>query len=229
MVEEQDYYKSKKSEFFAQFNEFCERVGVLIQDKYGKNFKEEVMPEIKAEYESIYDQLPYIGGDENFLTTDLVGAAESLAFYLVLKRHGKPLKEIGEMAYKAEEKAFEDHPEAVPPMNNPESIPYMKYAAEMSLKKRFPGDWVYDFLEGNEEFDLGMDFTQCGIQKLYHKYNADEFTPYLCAMDIIMSECGNLGLRRTQTIAEGSDKCDFRYRSGRETKISNTVIKKHSN
>jgi hypothetical protein len=226
MVNETDYYKSKKSEFFAQFNEFCKRVGVLIQDKYGKNFKKEVMGEIKVEYESIYDQLPYIGGDENYLTTDLVGAAESLAFYLVLKRHGKPLKEIGEMVYKAEEKAFEDHPEAVPPMNNPESIPYMKYAAEMSLKKRFPGDWVYDFLEGNEEFDLGMDFTQCGIQKLYHKYDADEFTPYLCAMDIIMSECGNLGLHRTQTLAEGSNKCDFRYRGGRETKISNTVIKK---
>lgn len=225
MVNETDYYKSK-SEFFAQFNEFCERVGVLIQDKYGENFKEKVMGEIKAEYESLYDQLPYIGGDENFLTSDLVSAAESLAFYLVLKRYGKPLKEIGEMAYKAEEKAFEDHPEAIPPMNNPESIPYMKYAAEMSQKKRFPGDWVYDFLEGTEEFDLGMDFTQCGIQKLYHKYDADEFTPYLCAMDIIMSECGNLGLHRTQTLAEGSDKCDFRYRGGRETKISNTVIKK---
>jgi hypothetical protein len=226
MVDKTDYYKSKKSEFFAQFKEFCERVGVLIKDKYGKNFKKEVMGEIKAEYESIYNQLPYIGGDENSLTSDLVGAAESLAFYLVLKRHGKPLKEIGEMAYKAAEKAFEDHPEAVPPMNNPESIPYMKYAAEMSLKKRFPGDWVYDFLEGNEEFDLGMDFTQCGIQKLYHKYDADEFTPYLCAMDIIMSECGNLGLHRTQTLAEGSNMCDFRYRGGRETKISNTVIKK---
>lgn len=226
MVNEIDYYKSKKSEFLAQFKEFCERVGVLIEDKYGKNFKEKVMGEIKAEYESIYDQLPYIGGDQNSLTTDLVGAAESLAFYLVLKRHNKPLKEIGEMAYKAEEKAFKDHPEAVPPMNNPEAIPYMKYAAEMSQKKRFPGNWVYDFLEGNEEFDLGMDFTQCGIQKLYHEYDADEFTPYQCAMDIIMSECGNLGLHRTQTLAEGSDKCDFRYRGGRETKISNTVIKK---
>jgi hypothetical protein len=111
-------------------------------------------------------------------------------------------------------------------MNNPEAIPYMKYAAEMSLKKKFPEDWVYNFLEGNEEFDLGMDFTQCGIQKLFHKYDADEFIPYLCAMDIIMSECGNLGLHRTQTLAEGNNKCDFRYKGGRETKISNTVIKK---
>jgi len=226
MVDEKNYYNSKKSEFLAQFNEFCERVGVLIEEKYGKNFKEEVMSEIKEEYESIYGELPYIGGEENSLTSDLVGAAESLAFYLVLKRHGKPLKEIGEMAYNAEEQAFKDDPEAVPPMNNPEFFPYMKYAAEVSLKKRFPGDWVYEFIEGNDEFDLGMDFTECGIQKLYHEYDADEFAPYLCAMDIPMSECGNLGLHRTQTLAEGCERCDFRYKGGRETKVANTVIKK---
>ncbi len=226
MVEEKDYYESKKSELFAQFNDFCQHIGALLEEKYGKKFTEEVMREIKEEYESIYEELPYIGGDENSLTNDLVGAAESLAFYLVLKKHNKPLKEIGEMAYIAQEKSFQDHPEAVPPMDNPEFFPYMKYAAETSQKRRFPGDWVYDFVEGNEEFDMGMDFTECGIQKLYHKYDADEFTPYLCAMDIIMSECGNLGLHRTQTLAEGSDHCDFRYKAGRETKIINTVIKK---
>ncbi len=41
-----------------------------------------------------------------------------------------------------------------------------------------------------------------------------------------MSECGNLGLHRTQTLAEGSDLCDFRYKGGRETEVASTVIKK---
>jgi len=41
-----------------------------------------------------------------------------------------------------------------------------------------------------------------------------------------MSECGNLGLHRTQTLAEGCERCDFRYKGGRETKVANTVIKK---
>jgi hypothetical protein len=226
MVSDEDYYESKKQEFFSQFKEFCENVGVLIGDKYGEKFKKEVMVEIKEQFESIYESLPYIGGDENSLTMDLFGAAESLAFFLVLKRHGKPLQEIGEMAYKAQGKSFEDHPEAVPPMNNPEFFPYMKYAAENSQKRRFPGDWVYEFVEGNEEFDMGMDFTECGIQKLFHKYDADEFTPYLCAMDILMSECGNLGLHRSQTLTEGGNHCDFRYKGGRKTKIANSVIKK---
>lgn len=226
MEKEKEFYKSKKSEYFAQFEGFCERIGVLIEEQYDEKFKNDVMGEIKEEYESIYEKIPYIGGDENFLTSDLIGAAENLAFYKVLKKHGKTLKEIGEMAYRAAEQEFDDHPELVPPMTNPEFIPYIRYAAEISGEKRYPGDWVYEFIEGNDEFDFGTYFTECGIQKLYHEHEADEFTPYLCAMDILMSECGDLGLHRTRTLAEGGDKCDFLYKSGRETKIFNTVIKK---
>ena len=225
MHKEEDYYKSKKSNFFNQFDGFCKRIGILLEKKYGKEFKEDIMVEIKEEYKSLYEEMPYIGGDKNFLTVDLISAAEYLSFYKVLKRYDKPLTDIGELSYNAQEKAFKDHPESVPQMTNPESIPYMKYAANISREKRFSGDWVYEFIDGSKIFDLGMDFTECGIQKLYHKYNADEFTPYLCAMDILMSECGNLGLHRTETLAEGGNKCDFRYKSGRKTEITNSVIK----
>jgi len=224
-MNKEDYYKSKKLDYFAQFHGFCERIGVLIGEKYGREFKKDIIAEIREEYESIYEEMPYIGGDENSLTSILVSGAENLAFYKVLKRHGKPLKEIGELAYKAQEKLFDDHPELVPPMTNPEIIPYIKYAANASGEKRFSEDWVYEFIEGNDEFDFGTDFRECGIQKLYHKYDAEEFTPYLCAMDILMSKCGNLGLHRTQTLAEGGNRCNFRYKSGRETKIASTVIK----
>lgn len=226
-MEQKDYYyKSKKSEYFTQFDGFCERIGVLIEEKYGEKFKEEIMGEIRGEYDSLYEEIPYIGGDENSLTSDLIGAAENLAFYKVLKRHGKPLKDIGKMAYEATEQEFDDHPELVPPMTNPEFIPYIKYAADISRERKYPGDWVYEFIDGNAEFDFGTYFTECGIQKLYHEHNADEFTPYLCAMDILMSECGNLGLQRTQTLAEDGDRCDFQYKAGRKTRIANSVVKK---
>lgn len=225
MNKEKDYYKSKISEYLIQFDSFCKCIGVLMEDKYGKKFKEDVIPEIKEEYESIYDNLPYIGGDKNPLTSDLIGAAENLAFYIVLKKHGKTLKEIGELTYQAQKILFDEHPEMVPPLTNPEFIPYIKYAAQVSKEKMFPGDWVYEFIEGNEEFDYGTYFYECGIQKLYHKYDADEFTPYLCAMDILMSECGNLGLHRTETLAEGGNRCNFQYKADRGTKISSTVIK----
>lgn len=33
MVKTKDYYTSQKSEFFTQFDGFCERVGALIEEK----------------------------------------------------------------------------------------------------------------------------------------------------------------------------------------------------
>ena len=48
---------------------------------------------------------------------------------------------------------------------------------------------------------------------------ADEFVPYMCATDIPESKYGGLGLKRTKTLAEGADKCDFRYKKGPSTEI----------
>lgn len=86
MVKEKDYYKSKRSEYFSQFKEFCKHICALIKEKDGKKFKEEVMQEIREEYESIYEELPYIGGDRNPLTSDLIGAAENLAILYCFKK-----------------------------------------------------------------------------------------------------------------------------------------------
>ncbi len=225
MSEENDYYRFKKSEFLARFYEFNKRIGKLISQKYGEKFADTAAGEIKQEYKSLYNEIPYIGGDKNSLTSDLVSGVQYLALYNVLKRHDMPLKEIGELAYKAEEELFSEHPELMPSMTDPNYLPYIKWAANESEKRKYPGDWVYLFIEGDEENDYGLDFIECGIHKFFHEHNADEFIPYLCAMDIIMSESGNSGLHRTDTLAEGGDKCNFRYKAGRETKVFSTVIK----
>lgn len=47
----------------------------------------------------------------------------------------------------------------------------------------------------------------------------------LCAMDIIMSKYGNLGLHRTKTLVNGDNICDFRYKAGKDTKVASKVIK----
>jgi hypothetical protein len=87
-----------------------------------------------------------------------------------------------------------------------------------SQKRRYPGDWVFTFVEGDgQEFDYGLDFTECGICKYYHAQGADELTPYLCLMDGVVSKSFGLGLVRHKTLAEGADICDFRYKAGRET------------
>ena len=218
----QNYYKSKKSELFVQFDGFNNRINDLIAEKYGEENR--VKDEIKQEYENLYEEMPYIGGDNNSLTTDLVSAVQCLAVYNILKRHKKPLKEIGELCYRAVDEYLSNNPELVPPMTDPNVIGFIKYAANESELRKFSGDWVYNFIDSDEENDYGLDFVECGIYKFFKEHDAEEFTPYMCAMDRIMSKTGNLGLHRTETIAEGSNRCNFRFKSGRKTMIVNTVI-----
>jgi hypothetical protein len=51
-----------------------------------------------------------------------------------------------------------------------------------------------------------------------------DVVPYICAMDILLSEARQSGLRRTQTLAEGGNKCDFRFKIGRKTIVRSTVL-----
>jgi hypothetical protein len=94
----------------------------------------------------------------------------------------------------------------------------LKREARKSQRHLYPNDFVYHYIEGNgNDFDFGVDYTECAIQKFYHAQDADEFTPYLCRVDYPISEALGLGLVRTGTLAEGSPRCDVRVKRGRPT------------
>ena len=79
-------------------------------------------------------------------------------------------------------------------------------------------DFVSYFIRGtSEEFDYGLDITECGICKLYAAFGADKLSRYMCLSDYVVSKAFNRGLVRYKTIAEGAEKCDFRFKKGRKT------------
>ena len=45
---------------------------------------------------------------------------------------------------------------------------------------------------------------------------AAEVAPYFCLNDFILSRAEGTGLSRAHTLAQGHDRCDFRYKKGRE-------------
>lgn len=83
--------------------------------------------------------------------------------------------------------------------------------AEESHKKRFENDWVLDVLPGNEEYDLGYDYHECGIVKLCKDEGCPELAKYLCRLDFLLADIMGMELKRTGTLAEGYECCDFRY------------------
>ena len=89
--------------------------------------------------------------------------------------------------------------------------PGMEAAALETQKRAYPGNWVQKFILGDgETFDFGIDYTECGIVKFMEAQNASELTPYLCQTDFAALEAMGLRLERTETIASGCKRCDFR-------------------
>jgi hypothetical protein len=66
----------------------------------------------------------------------------------------------------------------------------------------------------NETFGLGygIDILECGICKLFHKRHANQYASILCEVDEVTSGLAGLTLIRKGTIANGANKCDFRWK-----------------
>lgn len=82
------------------------------------------------------------------------------------------------------------------------------------------GGWVFSFVEGEAgAFDYGVDYERCAIRELAVANGAAAFAPYICLADVPGSEQFGWGLTRTETIAQGGKRCDFRFRRGAETRV----------
>jgi hypothetical protein len=93
-----------------------------------------------------------------------------------------------------------------------------KKRAAQSQQRRYPADWVRVHVEGDgSAFDWGMDYLECGIVKFLHSQGADELAPYLCLTDYALLGALGIGFKRTMTLAEGCERCDFRFKRGDTT------------
>jgi hypothetical protein len=82
------------------------------------------------------------------------------------------------------------------------------------------GGWVFDFVEGEKgTFEYGVDYKRCAIRELAIASGAADFAPYICLADVSGSETFGWGLARSETLAQGGSRCDFRFQRGAETRI----------
>lgn len=220
-----DYYTSRKGKLLKDFDKTAKRLGKVMVSYYGDDFANTTIRETRQEFEALIPELPYIGGKKKgFLTEGLIQSAWCLALCRVLQTRGKTAEEAGKIIYQAEEARYAAWPKLLRRIiGRGQFIKFatriLKNLAAESQKRQYPGDCVFTFVEGDgKEFDYGFDMTECAVCKFFHAQGAEEFTPYLCLLDFPRSKALGMGLVRTMTIAEGAEKCDFRWKRGRATK-----------
>jgi hypothetical protein len=212
----QPYYLSHKPEILALFDEHTQAWKPILADRYGGDFANVISEEARRWHEALIPEIPYIGGDENPMTRHLIRSTTSLALYRAMKARGKSASETGKILYDAVVEQV-SHLPPLPPVC-PEDLEQKREQAKKSEEHRYSGDWVWEFVEGDGiEFDYGYDFTECGTLKLYHAHGAGEFLPFYCYLDFVTYRTAGWGFARTLTLAEGYERCDFRFKKGGKT------------
>lgn len=89
-----------------------------------------------------------------------------------------------------------------------------KFNKKVSVKGNPDGFRAVILTDKSETYGLGygVDILECGICKLFQKHDAGKYASILCEVDKVTSALAGLELIRNGTIANGADKCDFRFR-----------------
>jgi hypothetical protein len=213
-LDRDSYYPSRKKDILELYNMHSQAWYPFLAHRYGEDFAETVINDAREILEKLIPELPYIGGEENPMTRHIIRSSTSLALYKAMNSRGKSPGETGKIVYDAVVEAIRHFPPNQPPTE--EEFAAKKEQAERSQAKQYPDDWVWDFVEGDGA-EYGYNFYECGVQKLYHSQGADEFLPFFCYLDFVTYRTPGWSFSRTMTLAEGYEKCNFRYRKGGET------------
>ena len=201
---------------------FFEATQKVFTARFGGNLSATLIMETKQAYEALVPEIPYVGGKGNIFTEWLNYGAYYLAMYRALSARGHNVNSVGKLIFETYE-VMADYPRWF--LRIVGRFKYgkkyeekLRRAAAESQKRKYPGDFVSSFIEGDKEnFDYGLDITECGICKLYDAQGAERLSRYMCLSDYVVSKAFNRGLVRYNTIAEGDKKCDFRFKKGRAT------------
>jgi hypothetical protein len=211
------YSASQKKKMERQFRKTLRAIMPLLEEKYGPDealiFHQEALLLFT---DQIVHTLSYIGASNPY-GGFLAQTAMALALYRVIEKQGGTLEEAAELIYKGMLLLVAGMSKTFLHLygrwtNSKLYYPRLRKQARTSHLRRYPEDWVYDFVEGGQDFDYGIDMHECGILKYLVSQGAAELTPYLCAVDYITYHAMGVELRRSKTLAVGCSICNFRFR-----------------
>lgn len=198
----------------------------VLSKSYGESSADVIAGDALQRLEALLPDLPYIGGRENDNTPSLYMAAASLGLYRALKARGATVDEAARVLYLGAESLFLSFPIRWlmrwqgRSLFGPKSLKQLRGAAALSQHRRYPYDWVFEVVAGDgQDFDLGIDYHECGIVKLFQREGAPELAPYGCWLDYPMFAALALRLERTETLAQGGQRCDFRVSRGEPVQV----------
>ncbi len=164
--------------------------------------------------------IPHIDGPPALNSFLRISALE-LSVFKAMKEHGKSAGEAWEICHEALKARTDSMPKFLKKIIGWYLFTGFVKNRARKMSGRDLGGFTIEYVE--EEGDWGVNYRKCAIYEFLKEQDAQEFSPYVCLSDMALSDAMGWGLRRTETLADGCDKCNFRFRKGAETEISSKI------
>ena len=221
----ENYFADQKT-YCGSFFERAARNGKkAVVAKYGKDSGRQLMDQVKAEYENLLSEVPYVG-EIDIMKRQMLLTVIFTAFYRVLKDQEK-IEDIWVLCNNFNKETLMGMPGLVrwllkkSTFSNRMKNSFKKLADEHK-ENNLADQW--DYVEGDgKTFDYGMNMTKCAKLIFLQKIGAEEFAPYVCLIDKNFAQSCNYGLKRTMVLAEGAVHCDFRLSKNGSVDVQSSV------
>jgi L-2-amino-thiazoline-4-carboxylic acid hydrolase len=218
----ENWYVVNKPQIMRQVRFALRHYRRHFAEAYGKAEGEAIATESLQRFEAMLPDIPYIGGVENPNTRSLYWTGAWLAMYRSLQARGALAEEAARLIYLGTADFYNSFPMRWlmrwqgRNLLSRKRIERSKRAAAISHRRRYPDDWVFEVVEGDgHDFVVGTDYAECGVVKYLTREGAPELAPYLCWIDYPSFAAMHLRLDRTETLAQGGRRCDFRLSRGK--------------
>ena len=216
-----NFYVANHDKLLADFKGVCAGAEHWLAARTAEPTAKAITADAQRRYDRLLPGMPDIGGSANRNQPFLVMAGWLTALTQAMGEKGMPAQNAGRLLYDLDAADWA----AVPPQRaqamgaalfSPTYFQTLEAWAAESQKRQYPGDWVGKAIRGDgKTFDLGYDYTECGVVKYFRSQGVAEVAPYFCLNDFLASRAQGTGLSRKHTLAQGDKLCDFRYKRNR--------------
>lgn len=183
----------------------------------------DLLVQIEQEFNNLKEDVCFANTSQNLVDRRLIFTSYFLAFIIALDRQGESFEKIRKISlqivseYVRPKNRIQKFMKMLPVLLLKSGIgnALVKAFARRASKAGHPDGFVAKIITDKNETNglgYGVDILQCGICKLFNKHDYSQYAKILCEVDEITSGLAGLELIRKGTIANGAEKCDFRWR-----------------
>lgn len=216
------FYEAHRGAMEAAMRHRLDLAEAMLRERAHLTDIDGIRRDVMDEFDIVLTQMPYVGGAASRMSDFFMRLIGFMAISRVLRRHGVPLPDIGEIereTYKAQLLTVSETERlaAGRQFMSPENQTLLREQAATSVTERhrqeFPEDFVYDFVAPgpNDTFEFGINYKACGFCKFAGRHGDQEILPNICGLDFDAYATRGIHLERTQTLAGGASHCNFRF------------------